>query len=149
MKGNIFEINNNWMNLYKIKEDFFDPMIGLAFDWVKEEKGMKNTESINELIAMMYSYGAKTGIEFEYQYFELTDEVKQNYFRERFREVKLMIRDMTLEEFSSNVSLLIEKIENPDDVFVCDNSSIPWSMDYWIRDAEPGRYYVGASFITH
>lgn len=92
MKDNIFEINNNWMNLYKIKEDFFDPMIGLAFDWVKEEKGMKNTESINELIAIMHSYGAKTGTEFEYQYFELTDEVKQNYFRDRFREVKLMIR---------------------------------------------------------
>lgn len=149
MKGNIFEINNNWMNLYKIKEDFFDPMIGLAFDWVKEEKGMKNTESINDLIAMMNSYGAKTGTEFEYQYFELTDEVKQNYFRQRFREVKLMIRNMTLEEFSSNVSLLIEKIENPDDIFVCDNSFVPWSIDYWIRDVEPGRYYVGASFITH
>lgn len=56
---------------------------------------------------------------------------------------------MTLEQFSSDVSLLIEKIENPVGIFVCDNSSVPWSMDYWIRNAEFGRYYVGASFITH
>lgn len=149
MKDIIFEIRNNWMNLYSIEEDIFHPMIGLAFDYVKEEKGNQNTKSINQFIQLMQSCGAKTGTEFEYQYFKLTDLVKQNYFKDKFIKVKSIINKMTLEQFSSDVSYLIDEIENNDDIFVFDESAVPMSLDHWMRNAEPGRYYVGATFYTH
>lgn len=148
MKGLIFEICNNWMHLYDTKEEVFHPLAGLSFDYVELEVGERNTESIDKLIKFMSMFGAKTGHEFEFQYFELTDTVRLRYFNDRFRKVKAIIDLMTLEEFSTDVSDLLCEIEDPN-ALVCDDTLTLVTLDHWVRNAEPGRYYVGATFYTH
>lgn len=76
-------------------------------------------------------------------YFE--DDFKENYFREKFEQMKKAVENMTLKEFaadSTKYSILFHSISEADNLYVCYDHVLPF--DEFVRSMIPDQpYYIG------
>lgn len=78
----------------------------------------------------------------------VTEEAKENYFRGRFGKLKHEIGRMTLDDFVKMVDNIQELINSQTGDAVYYDSSF-YTLDEFIRSAEPGTYHIGNVFLMH
>lgn len=145
MIGHILEIKKDWDDLYQMRLDEFDSSIGALFDTIIEDNG----EKAEEFFEWIADLGVETGIHLGFKYFELTEESKKAIFIGKFNQIKASIEKMTLDDFiSTNPFTLVEAftLQSNIEIYVSDGNTI--SLDQWLRESKPGRYYVGKVFNT-
>lgn len=160
-RGTLYELETNPENLFSKSESEFYDYAGHQFEYISQEEpeGAART-----LIGRMQEEGAETGTEripasdipgygsdegtVEVPWFEVTPEVRKNYFLLQFRKMKKLAENMTLSDFVDGIHVfdLREAAEEHygDAVTMQDNGFA--SFDAFMRNAE-GRYYVGNVFF--
>lgn len=145
MIGHILEIKKDWDDLYQMRLDEFDSSIGALFDTIIEDNG----EQAEEFLEWITNLGVETGIQLGFKYFELTEESRRAIFIGKFNQFKASIKMMTLDDFISiNPYTLVEAFTLPSDIEIYAGDGASISLDQWLRESKPGRYYVGKVFNT-
>lgn len=147
MRGTIYEISKASENLGLMDESDFYEMIGVEFDYVKNEEKTEGASAAETFFKWLRSFGTPISG----NSFVLTETVKEKIFSENYSKFKKLADSMTLREFAtSNLYTLRSHIEDPygDAVHTEEDSFLP--LERWIREAETGvRYYVGNCVIMH
>ena len=132
-----------------ITEDvFYDTsFIGEVADYVQNISEKGREEAIKSFLEMCAQYGAEVGEGFVV----FTKEFKENYFRNRFDDLKNLVEQAELKEFSedSNLVYMLKKlIEDKYDMYIY--FFYPQTLDSFIRGAFSGiKYYVGGVVDYH
>lgn len=122
------------------------------FEWSED---ISADEPRKDLMEVLEQLGAKISTDEDGRnYFQISDQVKQNYFRNRFDRLKKIVQEMTLETFSCDgVSDVQEIVEESYDnaVYLGDYGYDRFlSFDWFIREAETDvSYYIGNVILMH
>lgn len=145
-RGNIYEVSKKESCVGSMDESLFYGMLDeLKVDFVSNGVFSEN----QFFLQTMKDAGAEVGKD-EKEYFILTDEVKRNYFKDRFEKLKTCLSALSLDTFSlTGMYEISDLIENRyGDCISMDGDTK--TVDAWLREAETGvKYYVGNVVNMH
>lgn len=152
-RGYLYEIVKDPERLFCMDAD--EATLRFAKNEFEQSEDLDPDEPRKDLLEVLEYLGAKIGIDEEgRKQFQLSDQVKKKYFRDRFYKMKQTVETMTLEIFScGSISDLQELLEEPYDnaVYMGDYGYDKFlSFDRFIREAETDAwYYVGSVILMH
>ena len=150
-RGALYEFKQNLDNVGTAVISDFDGYIDHEFDYLLEEDP---TKYINDFLQELKRYEIPTGTvvsestETVIPFFEITEEGKKNFFRERLSCLKEQISTLSLEEFiTTHVAWnLCTFIDDPFAEAVTTDDTDFQTLDRFILKAS-GRYYSGKVFF--
>lgn len=133
---------------YITEDTFIDDFVGVIADYVSEETDRE--EDIKWLLYAIKEYGIVYNDKEESIIFPKG--FKENYFRERFKELKEVVQNISLEQFASNSTVaynLASLIEDKHGFYIY--TSFWQSFDSFVRgELEEGeKYYIGGTIDYH
>lgn len=153
-RGNIYELRTDAEATWNITEEMFYEHVGHEFDYVADLDGDESKMAIETFLDTVKGFGAEAGMETvngeELPYVIFSDKVKEAYFAGRFNQLKNLMSEMDLHEFATSDQNHIKSLidDGYDDAVYSGDSSMPHTMDYFIREAENGvKYYVGPNVV--
>lgn len=131
-------------NLGNVKEDEFYNSAGEEFEFCRDCNDPKLVEQLQNTFT---EFGANIS---EDGGIVITENVKKEYFKERYEKVKRLVAEMDLSEFStSDLYTLRRTIEETYDDYVYTEESHLRTFDRWLREAKEGKWYVGNIIMMH
>lgn len=152
-RGYLYEIVKDPERLFCIDAD--EATLRFAANEFEWSKDLDPDVPQKDLLKVLEHLGAKIGIDEEgRKQFQISDQVKQNYFRDRFYKMKQIVEKMTLKTFSSDkIADLQEILEESYDnaVYLGDYEYDKFLLfDRFIREAETDAwYYIGTVILMH
>ena len=149
-RGMIYEVQTRKEDLFCISQESFDD-----FNEAEAFVDVDGNGRVTNLVAFasrFKNYGAsveKKADEFGNMYLtlQLTEEAKQNYFKDSFKAFMDMVKSLTIEQFVDEH--IADKLKNSIecdcwDAVSMNGSSYIMPLDKFVREAEPGVvYYIG------
>mgnify|MGYP001852912994 FL=1 len=150
-RGVLYEFKQNLNSVGTAKISDFDGYIDHEFDYLLEEDPAKYIE---DFLKELKQYEIPTGAvvsestETVIPFFEITEEGKKNFFRERLSCLKERISTLSLEEFiTTHVAwTFCGFIDDPFAEAVTTDDTDFQTLDRFMRTAS-GRYYIGKVFF--
>lgn len=150
-RGHLYELQRDIDHLCAAEDDFYR-LVEIEFDYIEtvENEAKLLTDFFAEL-GMCIGQVKHSDKEKPIYWVDITDEGKRNYFRSQYETFMQQIKNLTLDEFinSSTVWNLQYSLEDTYGDAVTTQYDQFISFDRFMREAEPGRYYIGATFYMH
>lgn len=152
-RGYLYEIAKNPECLFCMDAD--EATLRYATNEFECSEDLNPEEPQKDLLEFLEQLGAKISVDEEgRKQFQISEQVKQRYFHDRFHAMKQMVEQMTLETFSCDgISKLQELLEESYDnaVYLGDYENNKFlSFDQFIREAETNiSYYIGSVILMH
>lgn len=150
-RGYIYEVNTNLDRAVKINEAmFYESIDSLAVDYVSDLDVEEQNCLKQDLLDMLKKIGAKIIQEGDLYGYILSEDVKMNLFRNRYRKAQAIFKQMTLKEFSTSSLYSLRELihDDYDDCIYMFDSLYPF--DQWLRESECDvPYYLGNIVFMH
>ena len=147
-RGYIFPIGKDSLDSIPVisENDFYDRLSELAVDYVVDLSIRSAKKVVQSKIEMLCRYGTEKQESFGV--ICITQDVKKNYFKERFEKVQALMKNMALDEFSnSDLYTLRMSIEDTYEDCVYTKENGLQTFDAWLRSTEEGLYFFGSNVI--
>lgn len=152
MHGKIFQLEEKPLRFeedFVIEEDFYNDFVGTIADYVSED--VDRNEEIQYLIEDLRKYGITYNA--KEQSIIFLKEFKEKYFKERFEQLKEIVKCISLKEFIEETLKVweIENLINKKYGTYIYHNEIWISMDDFVREymEEGKKYYIGTVLDYH
>lgn len=157
-RGYIYEVCTKIDNIGFMDESDFYELCGHEADYFSDLEITQEESERNDFLEDLKKHGVQYGTEEadlriegpeEIPWVIFSQEAKESYFKDRFERMKKLAAEITLEQFATDAYNLKRLISDDYGAAVYLNSSF-YTLDYFIREAEPGKkYYIGNVVLMH
>lgn len=153
-RGTIFEISDTIEDLFSMTEtELYDALGRSEFDYLSDIDDPSYV--ITALLERFKMAGMTIGLEsdgdLEIPYFILDVESKKRYFKDCFEKFKSFTQDLTLDDFATKSQWELKMLINDEygDAVASFGYGTFITLDAFVREAKPGKYFIGKTFLMH